>query len=100
MLRKRPEDRPHQLAAEEQVGRHVEIVAQGEVLVDRLDAEVLGVARAADRGLLPVEQDLAGVGGERAGQDLDQGRLAGAVVAEQRHHLVAMTERSTFCANR
>ena len=36
-----------------------------------------------------VEQDLAGVGLVDARQDLDQGRLAGAVLAEQRMDLAA-----------
>ena len=38
-----------ELAAEEQVGRRVEVVGQGERLVDRLDAERLRVARVGDR---------------------------------------------------
>ena len=38
-----------QLAAEEQVGRRVDVVGERERLVDRLDAERLGVARVADR---------------------------------------------------
>ena len=36
-----------------------------------------------------VEADLAGIGGVDAGEDLDQRRLAGAVLAEQRMHLAA-----------
>jgi len=70
-----------------EVGHHVEIVAQREILVDRLDARTGGVARRAEVLLLPVEDDLPPVGDVRAGNALDQGRFAGAVVAEQRRHL-------------
>ena len=49
----------------------------------------------ASRGLLivdflAVDEDLAGVALVGAGQDLDQRRLAGAVVAEQAHHLAGI----------
>ena len=36
---------------------------------------------------LAVQEDLAGVGDQGPGQGLDQGRLAGAVVADDRQHL-------------
>ena len=38
---------------------------------------------------LAVEQDLAGIGRLHSGHDLDQGRLARAVLAQQRMHLAA-----------
>ena len=76
------------LAAEEEIGDGVEILRQREVLVDRLDAERFGVARSSGSTTgLPANADLAAVGGEDAGEDLDQRRLAGAVVAEQAEHL-------------
>jgi len=40
-----------------------------------------------DVHLLALEQDPAAVGGVGAGDALDEGRLAGAVVADKRHHL-------------
>ena len=43
--------------------------------------------RARDLHALPVEDDLAGIFGHRPAQDLDQGRLPGAVLAEQDVHL-------------
>ena len=49
------------LAAEEHVLDDVEVVRQREVLVDDLDAEVGGVARAVDAHLLAVVDDLAAV---------------------------------------
>ena len=75
------------LAAEVHVLHDVEVVAQREVLVDDLDPEPGGVLRPVDRDLLAVEVDLAGVERVDAGDALDQRRLAGAVVADERHDL-------------
>src|SRR5207237_903040 len=55
--------------------------------VDGLDAERARLARAADLDAAAVERQLARVGLEDAGDDLDQRRLAGAVVADDRVHL-------------
>ena len=66
----------------------VEVVAQREVLVDDLDAEV--VARppgGADVRRLALEEDLAGVEREDPRDALDHRRLAGAVVADERGDL-------------
>ena len=71
------------LLAEEEVGHHVEVVAQGEVLEDGGDAEVLGLGRATDPDGLAVEGDVAVVGGVDARDHLDERGLAGAVVADQ-----------------
>ena len=79
-----------QLAAEIEVGGGVDIVGERQRLVDRLDAVSLGVARIADVGLLAVDEDVAGIALVGAGQDLDQRRLAGAVVAEQPDHLAGV----------
>ena len=75
------------LAAEVHVLDDVEVVAQREILVDDLDPELRRVLRAVDRDRLAVEEDLAAVGVVDAGDALDQRRLAGAVVADERHHL-------------
>ena len=48
-----------QLAAEEQVAGRVDVVGEGQRLVDRLDAVGLGVARVRDRDRLAVDEDLA-----------------------------------------
>ena len=79
-----------QLAAEEDVGGDVEVVGQREVLVDRLDPVAAGVDRAGEADGLAVQADLALVGGVDAGDALDQRRLAGAVVAEEAHHLAGV----------
>ncbi len=46
----------------------------------------LGIARVVDVDLLAFDEDVAMVALVGAGQDLDQRRLAGAVVAQQAHH--------------
>ena len=77
-----------QLAAEEHVVDDVEVVAQREVLVDDLDAEGGGCpCGPCTLHRLAVEDVLTGVEGVDAGDALDQGALAGAVVADQRGDL-------------
>src|SRR5581483_2951478 len=58
-----------------------------EVLVDDLDPEPRGILRPVDVHLAAFEEDLPAVGRVRAGDALDERRLAGAVVADERHHL-------------
>jgi hypothetical protein len=64
-----------------------QLVDQGQVLVDGVDAEAAGVVDRPQHHLLPADEDAAGVGLVEAAEDLDQGRLAGAVVADQPQHL-------------
>src|SRR5699024_1213049 len=71
------------LAAEEEVGDDVEVVAEGEVLVDGRDPERGRVLRFGDRDRLAVEADRPLVGAVDAGYRLYQRRLAGAVVPDQ-----------------
>src|SRR5262249_11828849 len=63
---------------------------QSQVLVDGLDAGAPCIHRRAEMDLLAVHQDLAMVGRDRAGQRLDQRRLAGAVVADDRQDLAGI----------
>ena len=77
------------LAPEVHVLHDVEVVAEREILVDDLDPELRRVLRAVDRDRLAVEEDLAVVHRVDAGDALDQRRLAGAVVADERHHLAS-----------
>ena len=82
------------LAAREEVADRAGVVEQREVLEDRLDPQLAGVVRRVDPHRLAVEPDLAVVGLHDAREDLDQRRLAGAVVAEQREDLaLAQLER-------
>ena len=78
---------PGALPAEEHVLDDVEVVAEREVLVHDLDAESGGVAGAVDRDRLAVEEVLARVDRVDAADALDERRLAGAVVADERGHL-------------
>ena len=78
------------LAAEEEVGDDVEVVAEREVLVDGRDPERGRVLGLGDRDLLAAEADRAGVGGVDAGDRLDHRRLAGAVVADEADHLAGV----------
>ncbi len=75
------------LTAEIHVLDDVEVVAEREILVDDLDPEPGSVLRPVDVHLFPLEQDPAAVSGVSAGDALDERRLAGAVVADERHHL-------------
>ena len=75
------------LAAEEHVRDDVEVVGEGEILVDHLDAEVGGVARAVDVDLRPLEERGAFVERIDADDAFDERRLAGAVVTDERHDL-------------
>ena len=78
------------LAAGEEVGRRAEIVEQREVLVHGLDPVGTRRCRRVDRRRLSVDLDLAGVEAMHAADALDQRRLSGAVVAEDRDDLAMM----------
>ena len=86
---------PHALAPEENVGADIEVLGEGEVLVDRLDPRGEGVHRRLDAGALPPYEDLALVGLVHARDDLDEGRLARAVVAEEGEGLPALSPMLT-----
>ncbi len=78
------------LAADEQVLRDGELTEEVRLLVDGRDPGVQGGRRAARGELAPVDDDRALVGGLRAGDDLDQRRLAGAVLTDDRVHLAGL----------
>ena len=75
------------LGAEEEVAPHLHQADHGEVLVDGGDAVLQCLPRRGEVDLLPVHRERAFVVRVQAGDDLDQGRLAGAVVAEDAGHL-------------
>ena len=77
-----------ELVAEKEVRDHVEVLAQREVLKDRGDPQ-LQRRRAGVSIVTGLAHEFDGARGRlmHAGQHLDQRRLAGAVVADQRHHL-------------
>ena len=80
-------DAVRQLAVQEHVVVDGHARHEGEVLEDGVDPERASVRHGLELHLLAEDEDLAGVGLVKAGQDLDQRRLAGAVVADQPEHL-------------
>ena len=72
-------------AAEEDIGGGRQIVGERQVLVDDLDALGARVLGAVQLGIDARDPDAALARMEIAGDDLDQRRLAGAVVAHQAH---------------
>ena len=72
------------LVADEDVLRDGEVRVAGDVLVDGRDAEPLGIRGAVDLHRCAVEEDLAGVGLVDAGDHLDEGGLARAVLPDER----------------
>ena len=75
------------LAAEEDVLRHRSLGQQRELLVDHRDADPERLHRVGEGPRLAAEAHLAGVGPKDPGEDLDQRRLAGAVLADERMRL-------------
>ena len=73
-----------ELSTEVEVRDDVEIRREREILVDRLDSVRPGVQRAAEVDRLALHAQVAVVRRVRAGEDLHQCRLAGAVVADDR----------------
>jgi hypothetical protein len=73
----------HLLTAEEQVLDDVEVVAQGEVLVDRRDSELDRVVRTRDGHRAALEQDPTRVSLLDPRNHLDEGRLARSVVTNE-----------------
>ena len=77
------------LALQEHVAIDIELIDQRQVLIDRLDAERARMADRAKLNGLALEVELPGARLIVAGEDLHQGRLAGAVVSEQSQDLAA-----------
>ena len=76
-----------ELAPEENVCRGRQIVGEREILVDDLDAYGARVNGAVEMHRFTLEADLSVVWRKVAGDDLDERRLAGAVVTHQADHL-------------
>ena len=73
----------HRLAAKEEIPRNGHQRDHRQILEHGRDAAIERVARAVERDRLAIDQKLALGRLVNARQDLDQGRLAGAIVAEQ-----------------
>ena len=78
---------PAHLVAEHDVLRDREVVAEVDLLVHGADPRGLRLRGPGERALLAVDDDLPGVDRVHAGERLDQGGLAGAVLAHQGVHL-------------
>ena len=76
--------KPRRLAAEKQILRHRKIRQQVDLLIDGGDARIDRSLGRPRRDLDAVEANDARVAREHAGDHLDQGGFAGAVLAEQR----------------
>ena len=93
----RPRPRPHRpggeeraaadLAAQEDVGLHAELFGQVELLVDQHDPAGFRRLAGGERDRRACKRQAARGGSLVAGQDLHQGGLAGAVLADQGVHL-------------
>ena len=78
---------PDLFMAEHHVGHDVQVVGQGQVLVDGRDAKGRGVPGAVQVDLVALPEDLAGARLPDPRDGLDQGRLARPVVPDQRGDL-------------
>jgi hypothetical protein len=76
-----------QFPAEEHVGASGQVVAQRQILIDDLDAVAARIDRLREMHLAILDLHLPGGRREVAGDDLDQRRLARAIVAHQSQHL-------------
>jgi len=74
----------------EDVRHRVQLRRHGEILINRLDPPLAGVVRRDELHPLPLEDDLARVGLEHPGYDVDQGGLARPVVPDEGHDLARM----------
>ena len=74
------------LDAEHDIFDHTQIRNQVELLIDHPDAEPLGRPWSVDDDGATVERNLAGIGRQRAGENLHEGRFSGAVLTDQRMH--------------
>src|SRR5581483_5813603 len=83
-------ERLHRLGAEEEVAPDRHQRDHREVLVDGGDAAGARVARRAEADLLALDENPPAVMLLRAREDLDQARLACAVVAEDARHLAGV----------
>ena len=75
------------LAAEENVARHVQIGGQRQILIDRLDAHILRLLDGLGIDLLAIAQKPTGRSGDSATDDIRERRFARAVVSEQGRYL-------------
>ncbi len=92
-----PAERPESLEPDPDVFRHREVGEQRRLLIDAGDTEAMGFSGREGRDPVAADLDGAFIGLMSAGDDLDQCRFAGAVLAQQRMHLSGpQVERNAF----
>ncbi len=87
------------LAADEDIGRDIEVFEKIELLMHERDAGLRGLGDGQGGMLLAVDQDRAGRRRHDATEDLHHGRLAGAVLPDEAEHL-ARRERQADAVER
>ncbi len=106
------EERLDRRVGEAEVGRDVEVGDQGRFLIHRDQAGAAGFGRRVDVARLAADQDVPGGRPDRAGENLDERRLAGAIrphqcvdlagphrqrrVAQRRHRAVVLGDAGGF----
>ncbi len=85
---------PRQLVVEGDVLRDRQVGEQRKVLINHLEAGAHRVDRLPDRPRSPVHRDCSRVRRHHAREDLDQGRLAAAVLAGEAHDLARFDRES------
>ena len=75
------------LRAEEEVAPCLHEIDDGEILIDRCDSGIQSVAGRAELGFLPIDLHHSGIRLMQSRDDLDQRRLARAVVAQHARDL-------------
>ena len=85
---------------EAEVRGDVEIGDQRRLLIDRNQPGAARLGRRMHVVRFAADEDAPGVRPDRAGQDLDQGRLAGAVRAHQRVHLARQDRQRSVSQRR
>src|SRR6202167_2637649 len=83
------------LAPDEEIAPQRLLVGQRTVLIDRLDRELVRHANriVGETELAVADENATRRGRQHSGHNLDQRRLAGAVVADQAHDLIAANRK-------
>jgi hypothetical protein len=84
------EPEPPRLAPQGQVLGHRQRRDQVDFLIDRTDPPGAGGRRTVEINGMPVDADVAGILAQGTGHDLDEGRFAGTVLAEEAMNLTGV----------
>ena len=84
--RDKPEEAARHFLAQEDVGAHIQVFRQGEILIDGFDAAAANIGGRVIRDILAIEFHPPLIRAIHTRDALDQGGLARAVIAEQGDH--------------